>query len=742
MSPVKSTPVRPSDYASPHTVGLPPSYGGVAVGHHITSDLTPVISNSNAMYVDGKGSNTKAMPGFVIVSPNNPTVASTTRSRATGNYSPDDDNPSGSSAARGLAPRSQSRGGRGMLPPMRNDPMLSPPKERVSLKDSAGNVSGTTGGSGGAVRGGEGVSPLEGGMVSSAGVSNASSPYSPGLLDESTDGLGVLIGEGLSMPSGLYSDESSLENITEGRRQRRGGGDMFRKGSGSGANQQQRKEEKQILAPIELTPNRKFFSFQGSYQYKQSIAVPSSQEGGEGTDPSPFACNVEPIQASSPSRRPPMSPTRIARGAGDVGNRQYQPSLRGAHGVGEMADTKDLDAIFKASSRHPVTTALGGAASLQQPMIVSPAVGQGRPALSIMDYHNEESTAHLRQTIPMDERQWSIPSIRLANHVNNSGLDSSLHSYQDMSRTFSDDEYTEEGGASFDESCSYLGDEDDASLSSKESYDQVRRWRRISGVLRRGDSAGSCAIAAQPSQTLSAENVAAVNTDTASSGIPAIARSTSFLERNLGRISIENKRSSTFEDSENEVATDQWSPPPSIHGPPPILNVSTPHSIDDAAVDYHGDENAIRTRTSITRHHGSRSRRHPHRGRRKKGRTQSGSAAAFEWLHDLQNQTPFNGGIAIAEAASSKFLTGVGSSSGVAVGAGGGGYNATDASSEDVVTKALGMPHPLCRSSTIEAAQFVHRGEFGVSRHHHDVAGGTNDIMGVNSIALTSSGSS
>jgi hypothetical protein len=56
--------------------------------------------------------------------------------------------------------------------------------------------------------------------------------------------------------------------------------------------------------------------------------------------------------------------------------------------------------------------------------------------------------------------------------------------------------------------------------------------------------------------------------------------------------------------------------------------------------------------------------------------------------------------VQIVEAASSKFLIG---------GVDGGGGEAAMAATSDDVTKALGMTHPLCRSSTIEAGPFVNR---------------------------------
>ena len=102
---------------------------------------------------------------------------------------------------------------------------------------------------------------------------------------------------------------------------------------------------------------------------------------------------------------------------------QYQPSLRNQHGVTEMADTKDLNAIFKAPRNTQGATLNSAGPS---PKIVSP----GTPAASIARMSTSEGSPmmqeasvghsaaavdqHLQQTYPVDDRQWSIPSIRRA----------------------------------------------------------------------------------------------------------------------------------------------------------------------------------------------------------------------------------------------------------------------------------------------------------------------------------------
>ena len=118
----------------------------------------------------------------------------------------------------------------------------------------------------------------------------------------------------------------------------------------------------------------------------------------------------------------------------------------------------------------------------------------------------------------------------------------------------------------------------------------------------------------------------------------------------------------------------------------------------------------------------------------------------MEWLQELQDRSSNASegqGFLISEAASSKFLSVGGFVDGDGgIGESGGQRNMPSSSSRmtsEDVTKALGMPHPLCRSSTIEAGPFVNRmaGVFG--SRNADVGGVT---MGSNnSIALTSSGS-
>ena len=328
------------------------------------------------------------------------------------------------------------------------------------------------------------------------------------------------------------------------------------------------------------------------------------------------------------------------------------PNIRNAHGVKELSDTKDLDAIFKADRPTPSRST---AAVLNSKMVSPMSVDDD-------DEDEEERQEHLSSqllgdTIPIDDREWSIPSIRLANHVNTFGLDGSVHSYHTL---FSDEEdYTDDGGSSYDGS---FIDDDDASLSSKESYDKVRRWRRMSGVLRRGSQ--SQAVSGEDDDVVMRPPPQVTRTlHTPTSDLDgAQAAGASLLEQRFGDFAIDNTEPST-----NVPPTTT-----SIFGPPPILNITAP--VDDNAVN-----------DAAPSHERRRRRRH-----KKKGRSHSHSA--LEWIHGLKQNNASEGGQSI-EAASSKFLTGA--------------SNRVD-QAENQDTKALGMSHPLCRSSTIEAGGFAY----------------------------------
>jgi hypothetical protein len=392
-----------------------------------------------------------------------------------------------------------------------------------------------------------------------------------------------------------------------------------------------------ILRPVELKPNR-FHSFQGSTQYDQRKKSHS-----------------------------PMLPTALEHpsSTNSPGSTQYFPHVRNAHGVKELSDTKDLDAIFKAPDRPTPSRRLNPTTT----QIVSPMSVDDDDDIDEEEEERQEPPANqlIGAAIPIGDRDWSIPSIRLANHVNTFGMDGSIHSY-----TMSDDEdYTDEGGSSVEYGSYHDDDDDNASLSSKESYDKFRRWRRMSGVLRRAGSQNN-----HPTMTTSStaddeeEDVVMMPPPQVTRTLPA---STSDLDTDTNH-EVPLIGASLLEQRFGEIALDTaggaTKPSTTIFGPP-ILDITAPsQSMDENAINY-------------------KSSRHR---RRHKKKSRSHNSAALEWIQDLTHAS--EGGGQIIEAASSKFLTGTGMT------------GKQEAKEED--TKALGMAHPLCRSSTIEAGGFAY----------------------------------
>jgi len=127
--------------------------------------------------------------------------------------------------------------------------------------------------------------------------------------------------------------------------------------------------------------------------------------------------------------------------------------------------------------------------------------------------------------------------------------------------------------------------------------------------------------------------------------------------------------------------------PPAPPVPGPIAQVRAPSSSDD------GELGA------------SYSRRRQRRSRRRR----KDEARAVEWLDGLRGVAGAGAGGGIAEAASSRFMTGqpAGAAGGAAAASGGGVAPAAGAGVP--LDRALGLPHALCRSSTIEAGTLVGR---------------------------------
>lgn len=593
----------------------------------------------------------------------------------------------------------------------------------------------------------------EEGVVKSSGDDSPTTPPPPAAVVAMGEGTEEVVG--LRSIPGFYSDESSIESSNSNTNNKRGGvGSIVRmsgykrskddavttsnnggggRGDGVGGGNSFFQ-----LAPIELKPGRKLLSFQGSSMYRQQVGRTSGNgvEGGED----------RPMLATIHSPRRTVHNNNNESGGGNYyasptistsSPKQYEPVARGQHGVTEMADTKELDAIFKAP-RSTMTAAASatpspkGGGEQQPPTVVTPAkeisssttmITNLPPNQDPQDYINDD----IHQPFPLDDRQYSIPSIRLANQLRSDGSMSLNDSYYNgVGGTFSEDESTWEG--------SYFDDDEGTEVSWSTSGGNsiggggggpttlIRRRSQLirhlsSGVL--SSSGGVDSVSLMGLQHLnssegeigddderrssSLEGLRHLNSSatgqSSSGGLsnnsipnlapPAIAPSNSFMERMQG-ITI-NQRVNTFESS-SDVESYQGG-----GGPPMILNVSSnpalmlnvTQSMDDAEYETRQSDHSRGRRNHHSHRSGRRSRRSSQHAR---------TSSAVEWIQGLQN--PSNGGgIQIVEAASSKFLTG-------------GGVNNVDGettvTSEDV-TKALGMPHPLCRSSTIEAGPFVNR---------------------------------
>ena len=715
-------------------------------GQHLAPDLTPVIRNSGT-YVDAHLTYNQAskpgIPGlsggdFMVISPASGSLygpggsggrISTQGTSALG-INEGEEHPSG----RGLKQRkSHMPLPRTGLPPAKRSGFEGLTSASAPSLAAIGGRNPSTGTCSGR------RTPSPNASFSSSSLLNLqispSTPLSIGSTprsaagSEENDGLGALLGECLAMPNYELDESSSLD--TSHGSSGRGVGDA----SAGAESIFKDKKEKLGLAPIELKPDKKFFSFQGSSQYKRAVDAVGPSQRLE-TIPSPSRVSRVPPSPSGTTSPPPQ---------------QYQPMSRGQHGVTEIADKKSVDAIFKAPRTIP--------GQQPAPNVVSPFklphgtgspmhLDQQSPAQQLFcnddsddDNQEDEGNAQnqhqyfLHHTYPVEDRQFSIPSIRLANHVNQS----SMHPSDSMADFSVFSEYTyDDDGASIDESYySFLADDDDtASLSSRGSVDASVRRRRISMMqLRRASSAAAAATGEvsnsgvdQPTQTiLRAVSNSAV--PTASAEPPAIEQSNSFVEKMQG-ISIENTAAATpsnFNDIALPPHLSRRSQTFDSEAPLTILNVPAHDNttMDDDDIDY---DNGAAARRRRRRQRGSR--------RRKK------EGDAVEWLHDLQNQSKFGGGteneasgsqMLIAEAASSKFLIGDGFGSSEMIGGGQLAFAHAPPSSSEDVTKALGMPHPLCRSSTIEAGPFVNR---------RVVFGSSDVVLGnSNGIALTSSGS-
>lgn len=513
-----------------------------------------------------------------------------------------------------------------------------------------------------------------------------------------------------------------------------------------------------LLAPMELKRgsrnhgNKKYASFQGVGEYQRVV-----MEGRGG--------------ASSLLSHLPTHETHV------LGEKNmYRPQARGMHGVTEMSDMEELNAIFKkvppGGSGTKRTTTIqtvpllvvgeGSDGSIGGPNIVSPQSVEPPPS--------SRQSLLLSRAYPVDDRQvsnFSIPSIRLANHVESKDF------YRENSYT----EYTDtEEGMSVDTESYYsflgggigVGEDDDddsyASLSSRGSFDPDERRRRISRNFLRMTSSGDGKIGEDEEVNMSSNEEGAATTTTMINADVVRPFLTNSFEERMREISIQEGKVTTMDSGVMGSLVDEEAPssPPPLprrvrtfehdNPPPPVLNIDVKLTCeDDAGLDHcydykqdtGGGEEDVVDHAGMVRTRQAQGRRQRRRRNRKEG-------AAVDWIQDLQSRSTHEVPL-IAESASSKFLMG-GDPSNLVLG--GGIATAAAATftgvmndhalrtdvgtmtSEEIVAKALGMPHPLCRSSTIETGPFtlgIHQGGIYEQLGSDDVASGGN--------ALTSLGS-
>ena len=133
--------------------------------------------------------------------------------------------------------------------------------------------------------------------------------------------------------------------------------------------------------------------------------------------------------------------------------RPYQPLRKNSFEVGvKNLESEALDSIFQ---RGPTPRANGGGGGGG---MTKGDPGQCRPPLS----SGTSMSPPRGSAIPLNERDWSIPSLRMANRLRDSSASTSFQSFA----TYSEDDYTEEDNLYRDDE-----DDDDASLSTRGSLD-------------------------------------------------------------------------------------------------------------------------------------------------------------------------------------------------------------------------------------------------------------------------------
>lgn len=396
-----------------------------------------------------------------------------------------------------------------------------------------------------------------------------------------------------------------------------------------------------LAFPVELDPGRLHFSFSGKSPFQRSISyngnsnkVAFAPTVEEDVAPSfPFATPVlRPLPPASPSHGHPLmpSPPSVAR--------QYLSPEREAHGVKDMADRNDLDAIFKKfpSSKNNSTN-----------------TGSMLRQARTFDYGDDDGSEareewQLTRPVSMDNR---IPSIRLANR-----LDSRDCNYRDHLRMFQDDDddLTDE-----DSIGTYHGDDEDDNHGDGGSDRWTTMMRRLQLIEERVDR-------------ISIGNNSKHNNVRMAGGDTCI---------------FSSKPSSSIGGGAREEEAEPGNPSSSAQED---RRCSSPLSLFAAT--------AFENNFKDNHDTGAQQRRRRRRHEEDDAVESSKNSSALEWIQDLQNQRPTEQFPPIAEAASSKFLTKKVGTKGTATGTS--AIRGDVADSEDIA-KALGMPHPLCRSTTI-----------------------------------------
>jgi len=170
---------------------------------------------------------------------------------------------------------------------------------------------------------------------------------------------------------------------------------------------------------------------------------------------SPGRSGLPPLPGSTGPASQYLQPEQSVFAAGDVEKPQYQPTRdTSLTEIGRVGDP-GIESIFKegrpAKMHSPKRPAPGSASQQQLQMqgifqAQAAAVGQESPSL--------------RNPIPLDQRDWSIPSIRMAHHVNAGESYTTLDTYDDDTLGEEDD-------------IAGCGD-DDATLSSRGSAQEAR----------------------------------------------------------------------------------------------------------------------------------------------------------------------------------------------------------------------------------------------------------------------------